>query len=221
MALSLAGPSSARSMDPGNSTPPASSAGGRPTVSTPKTAEEAEKILNSLFLLPDQREFLGKLFQHVYCAFGVQADVNHPSFLRATAGRAQLAGIFSRHQAFCAPNALVREVAPNLQVLLDGMLAAPLPSTKTGRVSLDPTHPRQRYQEMASDMIALGDAHQRFRKIVASLVNPQPSQKIEWAQAINEALYIGTNPQIVKPGLRFLAKRIIFACGSFQAFLQF
>jgi hypothetical protein len=41
MALSLAGPSSARSMDPGNSTPPASSAGGRPTVSTPKTAEEA------------------------------------------------------------------------------------------------------------------------------------------------------------------------------------
>ncbi|PLW32277.1 hypothetical protein PCANC_18998 [Puccinia coronata f. sp. avenae] len=197
MALSLAGPSSARPMDPGNSTPPASSAGGRPTVSTPKTAEEAEKILNSLFLLPDQREFLGKLFQHVYCAFGVQADVNHPSFLRATAGRAQLAGIFSRHQAFCAPNALTPPT--------------PVNDIKKWVAVV----------EGASDMIALGNAHQRFRKIVASLVNPQPSQKIEWAQAINEALYIGTNPQIVKPGLRFLAKRIIFACGSFQAFLQF
>ncbi|OAV90195.1 hypothetical protein PTTG_05646 [Puccinia triticina 1-1 BBBD Race 1] len=76
-------------------------------------------------------------YVEVYSAFGAPANAPDSPFLRAVAGRGQVAAILSRHGAFYVPDALVGEVTPNLQLLVDGMLAAPLLPTKIGSLWLD------------------------------------------------------------------------------------
>ncbi|EFP83850.2 uncharacterized protein PGTG_09563 [Puccinia graminis f. sp. tritici CRL 75-36-700-3] len=172
-------------------------------------------------------------------------------FLLPVEGRDELAGVFAKHRNSHVSDSLLAEVAPKLEEVMNGMLRIPSAPARSGRIAMDddavsikdwtasvesvcdsifsPTNLRPFFPK-AIDLTALltkpdavlsEEAHRRFRAITLSLIHPQQTQKNTWARAVNEAVFLGTNPRLPTPALNLLLQKGHYACMRFRAFLHF